>query len=434
MRDLALAANDAAIRAATYAGSGGWTEYAIAGNPGLRLVVYPLRKGEQMSERVWRCRYSLTTAGKRTQRRVRIGRYPAIGLARARAEAAAIMAAVEEGRDPFKERELQTQADVRAALTFRQFFDDYCIARADLVSIDETRREFEKDILPVLGHKAPNAITPAEIDAALDKVLRRGAGAVAYRILTKVKALYNFTLDSPALAELYGVTSNPADRLGRQRRGGAKKYAKSRPKERFLDDDEIVAFLSALREVNQMPPAMKLTLRLILATGQRPGEIRQMQWRHLQLDRADPVWVIPREMTKNRRAAHIVPLSTHACLLINSMRALSGNSAYVLPWARNRGEEDLPAPKVAPGSSMRHLFAHHLSQIMAATPHDLRRTAATGMRRLGVPREVVSKVLNHTDAGITASTYDQHAAVAERRDALMRWGEHLDALFLRACG
>ena len=63
--------------------------------------------------------------------------------------------------------------------------------------------------------------------------------------------------------------------------------------------------------------------------------------------------------------------------------------------------------------------------------HDLRRTAASGMASMGVPRLVISKILNHVETGVTA-VYDRHSYDAEKREALEKWGEHLRSLLLAA--
>jgi integrase len=62
--------------------------------------------------------------------------------------------------------------------------------------------------------------------------------------------------------------------------------------------------------------------------------------------------------------------------------------------------------------------------------HDLRRTAASGMQALGIDVAVIEKVLGHKGAtfrGIV-SVYQQHDYAAEKRAALQRWADHLDAL------
>ena len=61
------------------------------------------------------------------------------------------------------------------------------------------------------------------------------------------------------------------------------------------------------------------------------------------------------------------------------------------------------------------------------TPHDLRRTAATGMTALGINRLVVSKILNHVETSVTA-IYDRHSYDAEKRHALEAWAAHLEEI------
>jgi integrase len=62
-----------------------------------------------------------------------------------------------------------------------------------------------------------------------------------------------------------------------------------------------------------------------------------------------------------------------------------------------------------------------------ATPHDLRRTAASYMTSIGISPLVVSKILNHAEAGVTA-VYDRHSYDAEKRAALDAWGARLQQI------
>jgi integrase len=61
------------------------------------------------------------------------------------------------------------------------------------------------------------------------------------------------------------------------------------------------------------------------------------------------------------------------------------------------------------------------------TPHDLRRTAASFMTKIGVPRLHVEKVLNHSTGDI-AEVYDRHDYLPEKRAALERWGARLSEI------
>ena len=62
--------------------------------------------------------------------------------------------------------------------------------------------------------------------------------------------------------------------------------------------------------------------------------------------------------------------------------------------------------------------------VLNSTPHDLRRTAASHMTGMGVPRLTVSKILNHIESGITA-VYDRHSYDQEKRQALDLWADKL---------
>jgi len=69
----------------------------------------------------------------------------------------------------------------------------------------------------------------------------------------------------------------------------------------------------------------------------------------------------------------------------------------------------------------------HLSGLQDWRIHDLRRTAATGMVRLGVPQLIVGKVLNHASRSLSGVTgiYDRHGYLNNKREALTAWSQHL---------
>src|SRR5215204_6050957 len=60
--------------------------------------------------------------------------------------------------------------------------------------------------------------------------------------------------------------------------------------------------------------------------------------------------------------------------------------------------------------------------------HDLRRTAISGMARLGVAPHVADKILNHTAGTISgvAAVYQRHEFMAEREQALDAWARHVE--------
>jgi integrase len=68
-----------------------------------------------------------------------------------------------------------------------------------------------------------------------------------------------------------------------------------------------------------------------------------------------------------------------------------------------------------------------LSGVEGWVLHDLRRTCVSGMARLGIAPHVADKILNHQSGTISgvAAVYQRHEFLAERKEALERWGAHV---------
>ena len=199
-------------------------------------------------------------------------------------------------------------------------------------------------------------------------------------------------------------------------------YAKPKARERVLDDTEIVEWWRALDD-SEKRIGTKRALQLVLVTAQRPGEVRRARKQDLHLTAAEPYWMIPAEHAKNGRQ-HYVPLSRMAVRLFSEAKKHCGDasSEFVFP-SPDTPEE--PIANVVLPSAQRDLFVNTLKAVTPATVHDLRRSAATGMRRLRIDRDTVGMVLNHTAKGVTAEHYDWYDGAKEKRAALDAWGKHL---------
>lgn len=360
---------------------------------------------------------------KKTQRQT-LGTYPAIGIASARLRALDVIKRVAEGRDPIAEDKAEAAAAVRDALTFSDLLDEYLERRSGVVSMPEVERELRKDAIPLLGDKRPAEITAAEIDTVIQAIVARGSPAMGRRMIMAIKALYNFViLDAPSLANKYGITTNPASLLGRRRRGSKGAIVASKPRQRLLSDEEIAAWWAAV-DGSKMILARQIALRLILVTAQRPGEVRQCRKARLSLDGPEPLWTMTEDETKPGRR-HVVPLSDLAVRLFKEAIALSGDPDLIFPDPDRPGEA---IANVTLPTAQANLFRNHLEKMEPATAHDLRRTAATGMRRIGVAPHVVSQILNHARPDITGRVYDHWEGMPERRIALDHWATWLEAI------
>ena len=151
-----------------------------------------------------------------------------------------------------------------------------------------------------------------------------------------------------------------------------------------------------------------------------------MRWADLDLEAA--IWTLPAEATKAGRS-HVVPLAPLAIDILRSLPrkadATGKASSYVFTTSGDAPISGFTKAKL------------RIDQVIAEvrdgealapwTIHDLRRTAATEMARLGVSRFIISKVLNHSDRSVTG-IYDRHAYLVEKRHALETWASYLGNL------
>ena len=180
-------------------------------------------------------------------------------------------------------------------------------------------------------------------------------------------------------------------------------------RDRLLSDDEIRAVWKAF-ETEGYPygPLFKL----MLVTAQRRGEVAGIRRCEIEGD----AWRLPGARTKGG-AGHLVPLSSLALEIICSLPYI-GDHLFTSGRRLDADGKNSDKPVIAFRKAKARCDL--MSRVENWRLHDLRRTAATNMRRLGTDRLTVSKVLNHAESGIT-QVYDRYGADAEKRDALELW-------------
>ena len=355
-------------------------------------------------------------------RRMTLGRYakpPAIGisLATARRMQGEAKEKLDAGIDPGVKVVAERQV-ARASETVQEVVDLYLEkwARPRKRSADEDQRMLYKDIIPVWGRRKAGDIGKGDVVALLDDIVNRGSPIAANRTLAVVRKVFNFALSR----DIKGVTVNPCMGIGTP--------APENERRRRLSDAEILTFWTGLDgdDITMSKP-LCLGLRLQLVTAVRKGEIVGAAWSEFDLDVAQ--WAIPAERAKNR-VEHLVPLNSVALSILAEMKKLQDD---------NRDNENqpartwlLPSPRggkpVSP-ESVNHALRRNLEHIglQDLTPHDLRRTAASLMGRLKVPRFIISRCLNHVDRTVTGR-YDVYEYFEEKKDAMDKLGIHIEVL------
>lgn len=157
-------------------------------------------------------------------------------------------------------------------------------------------------------------------------------------------------------------------------------------------------------------------VKMLFLTGQRRTEVASMRWADLDLDASR--WTLAADATKSARA-HLVPLSPAAVTLLKATPRLGD---YV--WSSD-GKTHVKGYSKAKASLDTFLAAAG-DPLKPWRLHDIRRTAATHLVRLGISETIVGRVLNHAPVGATARTYALHSYEPEKRNALDQWAAEIE--------
>jgi integrase len=266
----------------------------------------------------------------------------------------------------------------------------------------------------IVGQLKARDLTRRQLVRLLDAIVDRGAPVTANRVHALAKQLFEWAAAKDII---------PASPMAGVERPGGEEM----PRSRVLTAAEIKTFWSKVDTADMAKPTA-LALKLLLVTAQRRGELTFSKWSHFDLE--SNTWTIPVELLKSahsRRSEpepHYVPLSPLALDLLKELQALTGEGRYVLPAHADK-KKGAPYSERVLSRAVRQNAKHF--NIDHFTPHDLRRTAASFMTKIGIPRLHVEKVLNHSTGDI-AEVYDRHDYLAEKQAALAKWGTHLSTM------
>jgi integrase len=266
-------------------------------------------------------------------------------------------------------------------------------------------------VRPAWGERPAKGIGRADAAVLLDTIAK-AAPASANRTQSILSKLFNWAVDS-GLLEV-----NPLARM-------PKRAKETAAKDRVLAPDEIRVLWSALDGDGSVAAA----LRFVMLTGLRPGEVAGAAIAELaDVDNAARARLeIPAARMKAGRA-HVVPLAPMALAIVRAQleRAVDGQ-AHLFPSAfADRG----PVARHSLSQGLRRIIEALLPDRTVVkrpypTPHDFRRSVATGLAALGVAREDRLAVLAHAQDDVHGVHYDKHDRFAEKRRALEAWEAHL---------
>ena len=382
-------------------------------------------------------RYRLARPGEAAQTapaKYSIGRHGELTPEQARKRAHELAALVSQGIDPREleadkrrakdeaTRSAEERARVEADLAFSRMADLWLVhydaeKGRRPSSVRQAKLVVKNYLKPGLGARPMPHISRADLQPILDAI------PVAKKAMRRAVFAYASVLFSWA-AGRGDIERNPMIDMA--------KPPAPKARDRVLDDRELVEIWDA---ASLMAKLWSAFYRISILTGQRREEVAALRWG--ELDRAKLEWVIPADRAKNG-AVHIVPLS-HA--VIAELDVLAGSEVWPVSGFVLTTTKATPISGFSKAKKVLDAKVFEQRQIgtgdgLAMEPlpawrlHDLRRTVATGLQRLGIRFEVTEAVLNHVSgakAGV-AGIYQRHDWKDEKRAALCAWAAHVERL------
>ena len=332
-----------------------------------------------------------------SRRRVKIGPYPVVSLADARRKAMEIARDVELG-----EFDKVPEVSETSALTLGEMIPKFIELHAKPNTKDWKRTQSVLRKFDGLKVRPLDQIKRQDVTKVLDGIIASGTPTRAIRALSAIKKLMNWCV-------MRGdIETSPVALL--------RPPTREIPRDRVLSDAEIRAvWQHSDAEGYPFGPFLKL----LMMTGQRRAEVSDMRWSELNLD--EGMRELPASRVKNARL-HIAPLPPQAVDILRALhRFLDSEFVFTTTWR-----------------SAISGFGRLKERIEATLPentpdwrfHDFRRTASTGMAKIGVAPHVIDAVTNHksgvvSGVGARAVVYTYFN---EKRDALERWAKYVEEI------
>jgi integrase len=346
------------------------------GPQGLRLVVHPTGK------KVWKFLYSLQGR----KRWYSIGSHDAVGLADARKRARQLAGDVASDRDPQAERSARRDAD-----TFKHLAGRYCDehAKKHNKSWKQSNDLISKYVLPKWGNLRAAQIARRDVKELVASIT---APILANQVRHAVSAVFTWAVKQEVVA------ANPCSLVDAN---------PTHSRERILSDQELPIFW---KEFDSAGLITSTALKVLLLTGQRPGEVAHMRYEHIK----QSWWEMPGKPVAELKWPGTKNSESHRVWLPPQVLEL---------LAELTDDEPLSSGPVFGENAFSSNLAKAMRSICSMlgaeriTPHDLRRTHGTMITRLRFGRDAMNRIQNHREGGI-ASVYDRHAYSDENKQVM----------------
>jgi integrase len=350
--------------------------------------------------------------------RMALGSYPAVNLAAARKARDIARIQKSDGHNPVQLRKLEKlKAKISGGDTFKLIALHWYGKQKSNWSATHAfriKRQLERDLFPFIGERPMAQIHAMELLAALQKIEERGALETADRALGLARQVWDYWLPT-ADVQQRNITEGLRARLVPYR---GKNFAAIVDPKRM---GELIRAIKGYRGGEIVKTALHLTPLLY----QRPGNLRMMEWKELDLDGA--LWTIPSSKMKRtvqgkeQGEPHVVPLPKQAVALLLSLKPRTGHGTYVFP-----GERDHQRP-ISDNSVRSALYSLGFGK--EQTWHGFRASARTMLvDELNIDYKVIEANLAHTVKDANGTSYNRTKYIAQRFEMIQKWADYLDKL------
>lgn len=351
----------------------------------------------------WRLKYRYD--GK--EKRLSLGVYPEVSLRLARARRDDARKLLAEDIDPSENRKAQKTARAdRAANSVetvaREWYAKYSPTWAKNHG-NRILRRLERDIFPWIGGRPIAEVTAPELLAVIRRIEARGALETAHRALANCGQFWR-----------YAIATGRAERDLSADLRGALPPVKGEHFAAITDPKRAAELLRAI-DGYQGTETVRHALRLAPLVFVRPGELRNAEWAHFDLDAAEWRYTVSKTQTE-----HIVPLSTQAVAILRDLHKLTGEGRYLFPGARST-KRPMSDNAILAGLRRMGIAKDEMSG------HGFRAMARTILDEvLGVRPDYIEHQLAHAVRDPNGRAYNRTAHLPERHRMMQQWADYLD--------
>lgn len=353
--------------------------------------------------KLWRYKYRFNGR----EKSLSLGKYPVVGLDKARRKHFEAMQLLADGIDPSAEKQAKKQKTKEEEYQFATIAREWHKKKSPEWTekhAAEVLHSLERDIFPYIGKWKMDDITSPELLKVLRRIESRGALVIVNKVRQRCEAVFKYAI-------ITGRASyNPAIDL----QGAFTSHVKRHY--RALERKDIPAFMEALEACNS-DRTIVLAIKFVFYTLSRTSEVRFATWGEINWDEA--LWEIPEARMKASRN-HVVPLSRQAMAVLKELYEMNG--AYPFIFASYHRPHTQPMSENAMLSVLKKI-----NMAEKTTIHGLRATGSTILNEMNFNKDWIERALAHVPTNKVRAAYNRAEYLTNRADMLQQWADLINS-------